>query len=1468
MDPTAPTRPSTARGTRRGVAPSATKRSSGGGVRSRLSPCGLVPVTAPFATGGDGTSGPRTLYNTSFREGPPGARTVWSGLVGLRHRTQVISDSLVGVETNPGPGRVRRGRREIGVRHRRGRARRGRQEGGEGPGRGRVRRGRRGEGEERRRERTRRRHERRRERRREKDERRAEENERRMKHGRRIVTWNLQNVSMREENRRRLRRVCERIEREGWEIVLAQEISAVGNGIVWLGEGENRVAVIHSVRAGIILRGSCLARWIREGQKAWYYDRVVAVTIGRMRLVSAYQPIWGSDGEALERFRRDLESQLGMGRREKLVIGGDFNANVGRNRRGRDGVYGKFGLGEMNEAGRDWMEWCGTNGLAYVNSYMRHGRRGTWQHPRSGRWYELDGFIVRKEERQRLVRKMKTMSMNELSDHTAKSMIVRVTGKRWRTEGGGGRPPRVKWEALQHMEARETYKENTRERMERANVDEWRWEDMTEVLTEAAKEVCGETTIPVANPWTIGHERELEEMRDDIVSAVRMRGVKLTAWNELRHENERRDERAIAERELDEAKRDVRECRRSMKRRLRRLERDWWQEKIDRCETVCEEGRVGEMYKIMKELGMRGRQRAGRGGMLRANDFKEQFESVSNERYEELPHVIEDVVGNARDLRGDVRARAANVEMNAVPSRGEIESAMKEMKESAPGEDGVRICYIRYACEEMKERVIEMVQKMFVSRANEWSETLKGGVIVPLYKKGDREDPGNYRGVCLLAMGSRILARVIAKRLGRWAEDLALLDENQAGFRQGRSTADVAQMMVRMEEDVSDMKRRVNEHGCEMDENEWPVARLLDLRKAYPRVNKPALWLLLERCGLVGFCLNVIMDLHESTEYKVRANDGMSESWMPERGLREGCSTSPILFNIYHQAVMRQVGEAREAQGSEGIGWKWVPGGSFAGARAWERGGTEAVRVAISSALFADDTSVIGMKGEMDEVVRGAKEVMSKWEERDNAEKEEVLEFGTEEGANVRVLGSWLGTKEDVSNRKRRAGMLWGRVKEWLKGTKLSKRWQARIVAACVESSLLYDSQVRVWYKRDMKSLQQFMDKCYRYVWSDRNGEPLRQMERMGVNMQDVRKRLGVKSVSWKIEKRVLERIGHVVRMGNERLTKVMVFGWYEKLEGTEKMRGRKKKTTLYWKRIMKEAGWDWTEVERLASDRKGWKAMTAERMKHLYEWECQNGHEYEWEANEVRLDRNVQAVNDLECKFEGCGMVCRSRAGLTMHQKRLHRAAEERMRFQCGRCEKVLETEGARVNHERMCRGERILEDGRIECRCGRRITKGNISRHRRGCRVDEVNEYAGMEEEGRREREVNWFVGFEGNDRRGRQLNWFEGFEGNERRGRQLEMNEEVDERMQEVEEVNEGARRDERAADGRIRVGVNEEGEGARGGGNVRGRVGRARGREFIGRRSRCRLCGRTVSYANMARHERTHRVWDPGGGPYPE
>ena len=45
-----------------------------------------------------------------------------------------------------------------------------------------------------------------------------------------LVTWNLQRVSLREQNRDRLRRVAEWVEQRGWEVVLGTELFGEGEG--------------------------------------------------------------------------------------------------------------------------------------------------------------------------------------------------------------------------------------------------------------------------------------------------------------------------------------------------------------------------------------------------------------------------------------------------------------------------------------------------------------------------------------------------------------------------------------------------------------------------------------------------------------------------------------------------------------------------------------------------------------------------------------------------------------------------------------------------------------------------------------------------------------------------------------------------------------------------------------------------------------------------------------------------------------------------------------------------------------------------------------------------------------------------------------------------------------------------------------------------------------------------------------
>ena len=53
-----------------------------------------------------------------------------------------------------------------------------------------------------------------------------------------------------------------------------------------------------------------------------------------------------------------------------------------------------------------------------------------------------------------------------------------------------------------------------------------------------------------------------------------------------------------------------------------------------------------------------------------------------------------------------------------------------------------------------------------------------------------------------------------------------------------------------------------------------------------------------------------------------------------------------------------------------------------------------------------------------------------------------------------------------MSNRLSRAGRAWFGLRKRLMGSRLSKRKQARVIEACVETALLFDCQVRVWHIR------------------------------------------------------------------------------------------------------------------------------------------------------------------------------------------------------------------------------------------------------------------------------------------------------------------------------------------------------------------------------------------------------------------
>ena len=59
--------------------------------------------------------------------------------------------------------------------------------------------------------------------------------------------------------------MAERVRQEKWEMVQLTELRADEDGVVWLGEGEERVVLIHGKKAGVMLRGEALEKWVEGG---------------------------------------------------------------------------------------------------------------------------------------------------------------------------------------------------------------------------------------------------------------------------------------------------------------------------------------------------------------------------------------------------------------------------------------------------------------------------------------------------------------------------------------------------------------------------------------------------------------------------------------------------------------------------------------------------------------------------------------------------------------------------------------------------------------------------------------------------------------------------------------------------------------------------------------------------------------------------------------------------------------------------------------------------------------------------------------------------------------------------------------------------------------------------------------------------------------------------------------------------
>ena len=83
---------------------------------------------------------------------------------------------------------------------------------------------------------------------------------------------------------------------------------------------------------------------------------------------------------------------------------------------------------------------------------------------------------------------------------------------------------------------------------------------------------------------------------------------------------------------------------------------------------------------------------------------------------------------------------------------------------------------------------VKILNKIF--ETGEFPEEWAMGIIVPIFKGGERDDLNNYRGITLLSTVGKFFVGILNERLNKFAEKFNIICENQAGFRKSYRTTD------------------------------------------------------------------------------------------------------------------------------------------------------------------------------------------------------------------------------------------------------------------------------------------------------------------------------------------------------------------------------------------------------------------------------------------------------------------------------------------------------------------------------------------------------------------------------------------------------------------------------------------------------------------------------------------------------
>ena len=345
----------------------------------------------------------------------------------------------------------------------------------------------------------------------------------------------------------------------------------------------------------------------------------------------------------------------------------------------------------------------------------------------------------------------------------------------------------------------------------------------------------------------------------------------------------------------DETKKEqLRNATKLAKRTYKTKKRDALEKVLKEIEEDRGQGRVREQFKKIKAVrnGYQARMEVVRdedGKLLVEKGevmqrWRSYYEALLNRPDPDSPVTIEET--EERENHEDLDTEAMTME----PTLEEVVRAIKQLKNhKATGEDGLSAELLKHGGEMVNQKIHATVLNVWRSETipEEWNTA----IFISLHKKDDKTICENYRGLSLLSVGYKILAKILYRRMEPLYK--RVIGNYQTGFRTGKSTIDNIFML-----------RQIGEKSWEFNRKVWNI--FIDFSQAYDSVHRESLWRILVSFGVPDKIVNLLKACYAHTQGKVRVGGELSDCFTITSGLKQGCPLSTILFNFALEWVMRR----------------------------------------------------------------------------------------------------------------------------------------------------------------------------------------------------------------------------------------------------------------------------------------------------------------------------------------------------------------------------------------------------------------------------------------------------------------------------------------------------------------------------------------------------------------------------------